>query len=196
VPERPEPNRPLAAWSASLRAFYRFVLWAHTADGLREHQLVLRSYVEALRRGFDPADTVVVTELGNPRSYPWFRHAAYYLPEFSTIHLRLDGFSPGYLASTCLSSMAARAGPDVPLPPGTRRLVWMVDAWASRLPQPAGLERRALPYGRWLYVLAIDERGVEHGGYRLKPSASAACGGPGRPGSGSSAGSHPGSGVP
>src|SRR5262249_36058219 len=153
----------------------RFVLWANTADGLREHQLVVATYVEATRRDLDPRSTVIVTELGNPRSYPWFRHAMYYLPEFATVHLRLDDLSPGDLASACLDSMAARPGPDVPLPPGTRRVVWMVDSWNPALPRPAGLEVRTLPYGRRLYLLTIDAGGVEHGGYRLAPRATSGC---------------------
>ena len=53
----------------------------------------------AVRREFDPRDTVLVTELGNPRSYPWFRHVMYYLPEYAAYHLRLGEASPGYLAS-------------------------------------------------------------------------------------------------
>ena len=171
VPEPGDDAPPLAAWSARLYA----VLWAHTADGLREHQLVLRTYVDAIRQDFDPGDTVLVTELGNPRSYPWFRHATYYLPEFTTVHLRLDGFTPGYLISSCLDSMAAHVGPDVPLPPGTRRLVWMVDSWNPAVAQPAGLEARALAYGRWLYRLSVDERGIEYGGYRLAPQARQGC---------------------
>ena len=97
------------------------------------------------------------------------------LPEFTTVHLRLDGFTPGYLISSCLDSMAAHVGPDVPLPPGTRRLVWMVDSWNPAVAQPAGLEARALAYGRWLYRLSVDERGIEYGGYRLAPQARQGC---------------------
>ena len=157
----------LARWGVALRPFYRFTLWANTAEGLREQEGVVRSYVEAIRRGFDPAGTVVVTELGNPRSYPWFRHGTYYLPEFRVLHLRLGRFSPGYLSSARLSSMVADPGPAIPLPASTRRLVWMVDAWNPTLPRPDGLESRPLPYGRWLYVLDLPPGGIEHGGYRL-----------------------------
>jgi hypothetical protein len=193
-----QPAGPAGRLSDGLRAFYRLVLWPHTAHGLRDEELVLLSYVEAIRGGFDPGDSVVVTELGNPRSYPWFRQAAYYLPEFPIIHLRLDGFTSGYLASSCLTSMAARSGPDVPLPPSTRRLVWMVDAWSPWLPRPAGLETRALPYGRWLYVLAVGEPGVAHGGYRLARSPLFGCSraGRARPGGPPAAeGRQPGSGA-
>lgn len=162
-----------ASWSArataSLRAFYRFRLWANTAGGLRKREDVIATYVDALRRGFDPADTVLVTELGNPRSYPWFRHVTYYLPEFPVYHLRVGGFSRGYLASPVLGGMAALGDAEIVLPPSTRRLVWVVDYWNPRVPRPAGLEERPLPHGRWLYVLDVDRRTVEHAGYRLTP---------------------------
>ncbi len=171
VPEPSVRAPTLARGERALRAFYRFTLWANTAPGLREQERVVRAYVEAIRRGFDPGDTVVVTELGNPRAYPWFRHATYYLPEFAVVHLRLGRFTPGYLASWRLASMRARPGPDVPLPRETRRLVWMVDSWNPTLPRPPGLEERSLPYGRFLYILDVGDRDLDYGGYRLTRAA-------------------------
>lgn len=161
-------------WPASLRAFYRFRLWANTAGGLRKREDVIATYVDALRRGFDPADTVLVTELGNPRSYPWFRHVTYYLPEFPVYHLRVGGFSRGYLGSPVLGGMAALGDAEIVLPPSTRRLVWVVDYWNPLVPRPAGLGERPLPHGRWLYVLDVDRRTVEHAGYRLTPLSAVA----------------------
>ncbi|HEY7139219.1 MAG TPA: hypothetical protein VIE44_03915 [Methylomirabilota bacterium] len=162
-----------ASWgtraAAELRALYRFRLWSHTAAGLAEQEAVIGDYVAAIRRRFDPRDTVLVTELGNPRSYPWFRHVMYYLPEYAVYHLRLGEAVPGYLASRELDSMAAVPERRVPLPVTTRRLVWVVDEWHPALPRPAGLEVRALPHGRSLYVLRIRRGGVEHAGYQLVP---------------------------
>jgi hypothetical protein len=51
----------------------------------------------------------------------------------------------------------------------TRRLVWVVDEWDPEVPRPAGLEARALPYGRSLYVLRIHGEAVDHAGYQLVP---------------------------
>jgi hypothetical protein len=162
-----------ASWrtraATELRALYRFRLWSHTASGLREQDAVIGTYVAAVRRQFDPRDTVLVTELGNPRSYPWFRHVMYYLPEYTTYHLRLGAASPGYLDSQALSSMAAVTERRVPLPLATRRLVWVVDQWHPELPRPAGLEARPLPYGRALYVLPVRRGVVDHAGYELVP---------------------------
>jgi hypothetical protein len=168
------PNPPAAgAWparmTAELRALYRFRLWSHTAAGLREQEAVIGDYVAAIRRQFDPRDTVLVTELGNPRSYPWFRHVMYYLPEYATYHLRLGAASPGYLASRDLPSMAAVEERRVPLPATTRRLVWVVDEWHPDLPRPAALEARPLPHGRSLYVLRVHGGAVDHAGYQLIP---------------------------
>ena len=155
--------------AADLRALYRFRLWSHSAAGLREQEAVIEDYVTAIRGGFDPRDTVLVTELGNPRSYPWFRHVMYYLPEYATYHLRVGGASPGYLVSRDLPSMAAVTAPRVPLPVTTRRVVWVVDEWNPGLPQPAGLEVHPLARGRSLYVLPLRRGTVDYAGYRLVP---------------------------
>ena len=137
---------PEASWLAregvALRALYRYRLWTSTAPALREHEAVIGAYVDAIRREFPPGATAIVTELGNARSYPWFRHAGYYLPEFPVYHLRLGRFTPGYLSTREGDSMAALPGPEIRLPPGTRRLVWMVDYWNPLVPRPPGLRRR------------------------------------------------------
>jgi uncharacterized membrane protein YidH (DUF202 family) len=155
--------------AADARAFYRFRLWPETAAGLRERQDVIRAYVETVRRDFDARDTVLVTELGNPRSYPWFRHVMYYLPEFAVYHLRLGEAAPAYLTSRDLGTMAAIGARRVPLPASTRRIVWVVDYWHPGVPPPDRLEARPLPLGRWLYVLRVGRRPVEYAGYRLTP---------------------------
>jgi hypothetical protein len=160
-----------ASWRArvtsDLRALYRFRLWSHTAGGLREQEAVIEDYVAAIRREFDPRETVLVTELGNPRSYPWFRHVMYYLPEYPAYHLRLGESHPGYLASRDLDTMAALADWRVPLPATTRRLVWVVDEWHPGLPRPAALVVRPLSHGRALYVLRVRRGVVEYADYRL-----------------------------
>jgi Protein O-mannosyl-transferase TMEM260-like len=162
-----------APWRAralsELRALYRFRLWSHTAAGLREQEAVIAAYVAAIRSRFDPRDTVLITELGNPRSYPWFRHVMYYLPEYTAYHFRLGEARPGYLDSRELASMEAVAERRVPLALTTHRLLWVVDEWHPRLPRPAGLETLPLSYGRSLYVLRIGRHAVDHAGYSLVP---------------------------
>src|SRR5262249_13788986 len=153
-----------------LSALYRFRLWSHSAAGLREQEAVIRDFVSAIRGQFDPRDTVLVTELGNPRSYPWFRHVMYYLPEYPAYFLRLDEASPGYLVSRDLSTMATVTERRVPLPALTRRVVWVVDEWDPELPRPAALEVCPLAYGRSLYVLRLQRGPVDYAGYRLVPA--------------------------
>jgi hypothetical protein len=152
----------------SLQARYRYRLWPLTAPGLRDQEAIITAFVDGVRRHFRPGDTVLLTELGNPRSYPWFRHVGYYLPEFAVYHLRLGAFSPGYLASR-LPDMAALGGPEILLPPRTHRLVWVVDHWNPTVRWPADLVAHPLARGRWLYELRVDGRPVEHAGYRLTP---------------------------
>lgn len=167
APEAAPGASALEREGLALRALYRYRIWTASAPALREQEGVIRAYVDTIRREFDPAETAIVTELGNPRSYPWFRHAAYYLPEFAVYHLRLGRFTPGYLASRQLESMAARPGPEIRLAPATRRVVWMVDYWNPQLPPPAGLREERLPHGRRLYVLDLPAGAAEYGGYHL-----------------------------
>ena len=172
VPFPPASASVAEQWAGRLRALYRFELWASTAGGLREREAVIAAYRDAIRRDFDPADTVLVTELGNPRSYPWFRHLMYYLPEFSVYHLRLDGPVPGYLVAQAIETVAAVEDAEVLLPTSTRRVVWVVDSWDPTLPRPAGLEAHPVGQGRWVYVLDLrgwGRRAVRHAGYRLTP---------------------------
>ena len=65
---------------------------------------MISDYVTAIRGHFDPHDTVLVTELGNPRSYPWFRHVMYYLPEYPAYHLRLGEARPRAICSRVTSA--------------------------------------------------------------------------------------------
>jgi hypothetical protein len=154
---------------SELRALYRFRLWNHSASGLREQEAVISEYVAAIRGHFNPQDTVLVTELGNPRSYPWFRHVMYYLPEYSVYHLRLGEAGPGYLLSRDLATMVAVGDWRVPVPPTTRHVVWIVDEWHPDVPRPPESETHPLSYGRSLYVTRVRQGAVEHAGYRLVP---------------------------
>ena len=161
----------MAPWrerlQARARAFYQFTLWAETARGLREREAVIDAYVGAIRDGLDPVDTVHVTEIGNGRSYPWFRHVMYYLPAFRIYQLSLVGDSPGYLTAPGTDPPIPTEESRLTLPPSTRRLVWVVDYWNPEAPRPAGLQARPLAHGRWLYVLPVGPRPVEYAGYEL-----------------------------
>jgi hypothetical protein len=167
-----------APWSvrleARVRALYRFTLWAHTSGGLREREEVIATYVAAVRTVFDPSDTVLVTELGNGRSYPWFRHVAYYLPGFRVYHLRLGDVMSGYLMAPGPVLGALPDPRQLVLPASTRRLVWVVDYWNPSAPRPAGLVARPLAHGRWLFVLPVGRRPIEYAGYQIgRPTAMA-----------------------
>jgi hypothetical protein len=170
VPEVARDASWLDRQLSALTATYRYRLWPHTVRGLREAEAVIAAYTDEIRRHFAPADTLIVVELGNPRSYPWFRHATYYLKEFRTCHLRLPPWSQGYLDSAQLTSMAARPDDRIILGPGVRHLVWLIDFWNPKIPRPPGLRELPLAYGRWLYVLDLDGRPVEHGGYHFVAS--------------------------
>lgn len=96
------------------------------------------------------------------------------LPTWDAVQFALalseyDVVSPGYLSAQHDGSVVSLGEREVLLPSSTRRLVWVVDHWNPRAPRPPGLRERALPHGRWLYVLDLDRRVVEHGGYRLTP---------------------------
>ncbi len=140
-------------------------IWSRTAAALREHEEVVESYVSAIRGRYDPAETVILTELGNPRSYPWLRHAMFYLNDYPIYQLRLGDVPRGFYAPQSAATMMLTPGSRIVLPPRVKRLVWFVDYFHPEAMRPRGLTEIALPYGRWLYVLPIGRRPVEYEGY-------------------------------
>jgi len=138
---------------------------SRTAAALREHEAVLRTYVETIRAVYDGADTALLTELGNPRSYPWLRHAMYYLPEYPIYQLSLRAESPGFYAPRSAATMILTRGTTLTVPHRVRQLVWFVDHWDPEMPRPGGLLEIQLAYGRFLYVLPLGRRPVEYAGY-------------------------------
>ena len=163
-----------ASWRAraasELRALYRFRLWSHTAAGLREQEAVIGDYVAAdpapvrpaRHRARDGARQPALVSLVPPRHVLPAR--VHDVPSPARASLA-RAISP----RAALSSMAAVAEWRVPLPPATRRLVWVVDEWHPGLPRPAALEARPLPHGRSLYVLRVRRGAVDHAGYRAGP---------------------------
>ena len=142
---------------------------SRTAAALREHEAVIRTYVETIRAVYDPDDTALLTELGNPRSYPWLRHAMFYLPEYPIYQVQL-GEAPGYYAPQSAVTMILTPGSYIELPRRVKQLVWFVDHWDPAVPRPPGLLEIPLPYGRFLYVLPLG-RVAEHAGYTFVRAA-------------------------
>jgi hypothetical protein len=138
---------------------------SRTAAALREHEAVIRTYVDTIRAVYDPSDTVLVTEIGNPRSYPWLRHAMFYLSEYPIYLLQVGDLPRGFYAPQSAVTMILSPGDQIMLPDRVRRLVWFVDHWDPTLPRPPGLLEVQLPYGRYLYVLPLGRRPAEHAGY-------------------------------
>jgi Dolichyl-phosphate-mannose-protein mannosyltransferase len=183
VSARPSPrdfNTPLAPWQRRLSDEAFDWIWSRTAAALHEHEAVVRTFVESIRRQYDPADTAVVTELGNPRSYPWLRHAMFYLREYPIYQLRVDAEAPSYYAPRLSSTMSPTRNSEINLPAGVRQLVWFIDHWSPSLSRPAGLTEIELPYGRFLYVLAVGRRPVEYAGYTFFPDVARHVGSPAR----------------
>jgi 4-amino-4-deoxy-L-arabinose transferase-like glycosyltransferase len=138
---------------------------SRTAAALREHEAVIRTYVDTIRAIYDPSDTVLVTEVGNPRSYTWLRHAMYYLPEYAIYQVQLGELPRGYYAPQSAATMILTPGSLITLPRRVSRLVWFVDHWDPLEPRPRGLREIRLPYGRYLYVVPLAGKRVEYAGY-------------------------------
>ena len=105
-------------------------IFSRTAAALREHEDVVRTFVASIRGLFPPEETAIITELGNPRSYPWLRHAMFYLPEYPIYELHVGEALPGYYAPRRAAAMRPEADFEVALPPTVKRLVWFVDHWS------------------------------------------------------------------
>ena len=168
VNARPVPrefdHRVGEAWVWRARDEAHDWILSRTAAALREHEAVIRTYVETIRAVYDPSDTALLTELGNRRSYPWLRHAMYYLPEFEMYQLSV-GDTRGFYAPQSAATMILTPGDVITLPRRVRQLVWFVDHWDPEWPRPEGLHEIQLPYGRFLYVLSVGATPVEHAGY-------------------------------
>jgi len=151
-------------WLGRARGEAHDWILSRTAAALREHEAVIRTYVQTIRAVYEPGDTALLTELGNPRSYPWLRHAMYYLPEYEVYQLSL-GPVRGFYTPQSAATMILTPGETIELPRRVRQLVWFVDHWDPARPRPAGLLEIQLPYGRFLYVLPVRAPAVEHAGY-------------------------------
>ncbi|HUO62903.1 MAG TPA: glycosyltransferase family 39 protein [Terriglobales bacterium] len=169
VSARPMPrefnNRTGGAWMWRAKDEAHDWIMSRTAAALREHEAVIRTYVETIRAVYDPSDTALLTEVGNPRSYPWLRHAMFYMPEYAIYQVQLGDLPLGFYAPQSAATMILTPGSTIAVPRRIRQLVWFVDHWDPAVPRPQGLQEIQLPYGRFLYVLPMGRGRAEHAGY-------------------------------
>jgi hypothetical protein len=169
VSARPAPrefeHRSGVAWRWRVRDEFHDWIMSRTVAALREHEAVIRTYVDTIRTVYDPSDTVLITEVGNRRSYPWLRHAMFYMPEYRMYLLQVGDVPRGFYAPQSSVTMILTPGDSIVLPREVKQLVWFVDHWDPTLPRPPGLLEVRLPYGRYLYVLPLGRRPAVHAGY-------------------------------
>ena len=174
VSARPLPrefdHRDGDSWTWWARDEFHDWIMSRTAAALREHEAVIRTYVETIRARYDPSDTALVTELGNPRSYPWLRHAMFYMPEYPIYQVQLGPLPLGFYAPQSAVTMILTPGSHIVLPAEIRQLVWFVDHWDPAMDAPEGLREVPLPYGRYLYVLPLPRMPMEYAGYSFERS--------------------------
>jgi hypothetical protein len=170
VSARPLPrdfDAPKPAWRQAAEDEAFDWIFSRTAAALREHEDVMATFVAAIRGLYAPEDTAIITELGNARSYPWLRHAMFYLPGYTIYELRVGDVLPGYYAPRLASAMTPLTDSEVGLPAGIKRLVWFVDHWSPATEPPPGLAEIEIPHGRFLYVLPLGKKPVHYAGYTL-----------------------------
>jgi hypothetical protein len=172
VSARPLPrefnNREGDRWMWRARDEFHDWIMSRTAAALREHEAVIRTYVGTIRAVYDPSDTALVTELGNPRSYPWLRHTMFYMPEYPIYQVQVGALPLGFYAPQSAATMILTPGARIMLPAAIRQLVWFVDHWDPATPPPQGLREVQLPYGRYLYVLPLTRKPAEYAGYTFE----------------------------
>jgi hypothetical protein len=122
-------------------------------------------FVDSIRGLYPGESTVIVTEQGNSRSYPWFRHAMFYLPEYPVYELQVGGRVPGFRASRLSATMSTIPEVEIKLPASVERLVWFVDHWSPVTERPEGLIEIEIPHGRYLYVLPLGKRPIDYEDY-------------------------------
>ena len=170
VSARPLPrdfDTPKPAWLQAAQHEAFDWIFSRTAAALRQHEEVMGTFVAAIRGLYAAEETAIITELGNARSYPWLRHAMFYLPGYTIYELRVGDVSPGYYAPRLAASMLPLTDSEVEVPAGVKRLVWFVDHWSPATEQPPGLMEIEIPYGRYLYVLPLGKKPVHYAGYTL-----------------------------
>ena len=160
-----ETRRPAWAKMAEDEAFDW--IFSRTASALREHEDVVRTFVESIKGLYSPEDTVVIAEVGNPRSYPWLRHAMFYLPDYTIYELRVGDLPPGFYAPRHSLAMMRVPDTEIHVPASIKRLVWFVDHWSPTSERPSGLAEMELPHGRYLYVLPLGRKPLSYAGYRI-----------------------------
>ncbi len=143
-------------------------IWSRTAAALQEHEGTVRTFVDAIRGLYQSDETAIITEVGNPRSYAWLRHAMFYLPEYPIYQLQVGDEPLSVYAPRLATSILASPGSRIRVPAGVKRLVWFVDRWGGA-PQPPGLVEIELPYGRYLYALRVGREPVHYAGYTFVP---------------------------
>jgi hypothetical protein len=158
-------------WVWRARDEFHDWIMSRTAAALREHEAVIRTYVETIRTVYEPSDTALVTELGNTRSYPWLRHAMFYMPEYPIYQVQVGPMPPGFYAPQSAATMILTPGSHIRLPAEIRRLVWFIDHWDPATRRPEGLREVQLPYGRYLYVLPLTRTPAEYAGYTFERAA-------------------------
>jgi len=125
----------------------------------------VRGFVDSIRGLYPGESTVIITEQGNSRSYPWFRHAMFYLPEYPVYELQVGGLVPGFRASRLSATMSTIPEVEIDLPASVERLVWFVDHWSPATVRPEELVEIEIPYGRYLYVLPLGRKAVDYEDY-------------------------------
>src|SRR5207302_8173953 len=130
VSARPAPrdfDTPRSPWVRQAQEEVFDWIFSRTAAALREHEDVVSGFVDSIRGLYPGESTVLITEQGNSRSYPWFRHAMFYLPEYAVYELQVGGRVPGFRASRLSSTMSTIPEVEIDLPSTIERLVWFVD---------------------------------------------------------------------
>jgi hypothetical protein len=170
VSARPQPRNfetPRARWVKQAEDEAFDWIFSRTAAALREHEEVVRTFVAAITNQYSADDTAIITELGNPRSYPWMRHAVFYLPSYALYELQVGDLPAGYYAPKASLAMTRVRDSEIRIPAAIKRLVWFVDHWSPTSERPPGLMEIEIPYGRFLYVLPIGRKPVTYAGYTL-----------------------------
>jgi hypothetical protein len=168
VSARPAPrdfDTPQSPWVRQAQDEAFDWIFSRTAAALREHEDVVSGFVDSIRGLYPGETTVIITEQGNSRSYPWFRHAMFYLPEYSIYELQVAGLVPGFRASRRSFTMSPIPEVEIDLPHTVERLVWFVDHWSPATVRPEGLVEIEIPHGRYLYVLPLVKKAVDYEDY-------------------------------
>lgn len=151
----------LALVAAANSALFLLSPYPISAHGINAHDRELAGYIRAVRDNFQPADTEII---GDNRFLFSYRHAMYYLPEY-TVHNTWSMSVPNGKVYLSGHDRVTSCSDCIRFAPGTKRVVEFSNYGPEYLPLPA--DALTLPAGGDKLLVYYDDVGAFQSQHRI-----------------------------